>query len=128
MRGTVSTACLTLQSMVTDVWASGSTIASICQATGITKDQLIRLRKTLGLPPRNDCSKRAKPPRHRDPTPNEIAKRSAEIRATWDARTEQLRSHFKVQPFSVPVIRLEDSGLPPEFRDKLGGVSDLLEE
>ena len=41
MRGTVSTACLTLQAMVRDVWASGSTIAAICQATGVTKDQLI---------------------------------------------------------------------------------------
>lgn len=128
MRGTVSTACLTLQAMVRDVWASGSTIAAICQATGVTKDQLIRLRKVLELPARHDRSQRAKPPRERDPTPREIAKRSAEIRAKWDERTEQLRCHYKVQQFNVPVIRLEDSGLPPEFRDKLGGVSDLLED
>jgi hypothetical protein len=41
---------------------------------------LIRLRGVLDLPLRLDRSKRAKPPRHRDPTPEEIAAACAEIR------------------------------------------------
>jgi len=81
MRGTVSTACQQLQESLKSCWASGSTIADIVGFLGITKDQVIRLRGVLELPLRLDRAKRAKPPRHRDPTPEEIARSCAELRA-----------------------------------------------
>jgi|APCry1669188879_1035177.scaffolds.fasta_scaffold44844_2 hypothetical protein len=81
MKGTVSTACHQLQQSLRSCWASGSTIADIVDFLGITKDQVIRLRGVLALPLRLDRSKRAKPPRHRDPTPGEIARACAELRA-----------------------------------------------
>lgn len=80
MPGTTSTACKQFQTALRQVWASGSAMADITAFLGITKDQLIRLRGVLELPLRLDRSKRAKPPRHRDPTPAEIAAACAEIR------------------------------------------------
>lgn len=81
MPGTVSTACATFQTTLRRVWASGSTYTEMTLFLGVTKDQLFRLRDRLGLPLRLDRSKRQKPPRHRDPTPAEIAAMCAEIRA-----------------------------------------------
>lgn len=81
MPGTVSTACATFQATLRRVWASGSTYAEMTVFLGVTKDQVFRLRDHLGLPLRLDRSKRRKPPRHRDPTPEEIAAACAEIRA-----------------------------------------------
>lgn len=81
MPGTVSTACKTFQATLKRVWASGSTYAEMTLFLGVTKDQLFRLRDRLSLPLRLDRSKRKKPPRQRDPTPEEIEARCAEIRA-----------------------------------------------
>ena len=81
MPGTVSTACKTFQATLRSVWASGSTYSEMTLFLGVTKDQLFRLRDRLQLPLRLDRSKRKKPPRQRDPTPREIAKACAEIRA-----------------------------------------------
>lgn len=81
MPGTVSTACKTFQATLRSVWASGSTYAEMTLYLGVTKDQLFRLRDKLHLPLRLDRSKRAKPPRHRDPTPEEIAAACAALRA-----------------------------------------------
>lgn len=81
MRGTVSTACQTFQRTLRRVWASGSTYSEMTTFLGVTKDQIVRLRDRMQLPLRLDRSKRKKGPRHRDPTPQEIAERCAEIRA-----------------------------------------------
>ena len=81
MPGTVSTACSAFQASLRHVWSSGSTYAEMTFFLGVTKDQIIRLRDRLSLPLRLDRSKRRKPPRHGDPTPDEIAQRCAEIRA-----------------------------------------------
>lgn len=81
MPGTVSTACQTFQTTLKRVWASGSTYTEMTLFLGVTKDQIIRLRDRLKLPLRLDRSKRKKPKRHGDPTPEEIAARCAEIRA-----------------------------------------------
>jgi hypothetical protein len=81
MPGTVSTACKTFQAKLRSVWASGSTYSEMTLFLGVTKDQLFRLRDRLGLPLRLDRSKRAKPPRHRDPTPEEISAACAALRA-----------------------------------------------
>jgi hypothetical protein len=80
MAGTVSTASRQFQQTLREVWASGSAIAEITAFLGITKDQLIRLRGVLELPLRLDRSKRVKPPRYKDPTPEEIAAACSEIR------------------------------------------------
>lgn len=81
MPGTVSTACKTFQATLRRVWASGSTYSEMTLFLGVTKDQLFRLRDKLTLPLRLDRAQRKKPPRHRDPTPKEIAAACAEIRA-----------------------------------------------
>jgi hypothetical protein len=81
MPGTVSTACKAFQATLRSVWASGSTYSEMTLFLGVTKDQLFRLRDKLQLPLRLDRSQRKKPPRQRDPTPREIAKACAEIRA-----------------------------------------------
>lgn len=81
MPSTVSTACKAFQTTLKRVWASGSTYADMTLYLGVSKDQLFRLRDRLGLALRLDRSKRAKPERHRDPTPGEIAKACAALRA-----------------------------------------------
>jgi hypothetical protein len=99
MRSTVSTACRQLQASLSNCWASGSTIADIVEFLGITKDQVIRLRSVLSLPLRLDRSKRAKPPRHQDPTPGEIARMCAELRAK---HLEQRLSEPKDRTYHKP--------------------------
>jgi hypothetical protein len=89
MPGTVSTACQTFQATLRRVWASGSTYSEMTLFLGVTKDQLFRLRDKLALPLRLDRSQRRKGPRHRDPTPGEIAAACAELRAK---HLEQRRS------------------------------------
>lgn len=81
MPGTVSTACKTFQATLRKVWASGSTYAEMTEYLGVTRDQVIRMRDVLRLPLRLDRSKRRKGPRHKDPTPEEIAAACAAIRA-----------------------------------------------
>jgi len=81
MPRTVQTACKQFQSALRHVWASGSSIAEVTQYLSISKDQFIRLRSVLKLELRLDRSQRAKPPRHRDPTPDEIAAACAALRA-----------------------------------------------
>lgn len=122
-------------------WSAGLPIVRLCERYTITKDQFVRLRDVWELPHRDDRSKRYKPPREKPPPPEEeaasqaglslaptIAARAAGVQQRWDARTRELRAVIKFAGFSVPVIRLEDSGLPLSMKDKLGGVSDLLEE
>lgn len=122
-------------------WASGLPIVRLCERYTITKDQFVRLRDVWELPHRDDRSKRYKPPREKPPPPAEeaasqaglglaptIAARAAVVQEKWDARTRELRAVIKFHAFAVPVINLEDSGLPKSMRDKLGGVSDLLED
>lgn len=76
-----STACQQFQAALREVWASGSTYTEMVEFFGVTKDQLYRLRDVLLLPLRNDRSKRKKPPRYVDPTPDEIAAACAALRA-----------------------------------------------
>ena len=82
-------------------WADYIPIAELCQRYGITKDQVIRLRVVLALPPRMDFSRRHKPERGRDPTPTQIAAACLRIQATWDAATRESRCVYKRQPVEV---------------------------
>jgi len=81
MRRTVSTACKSFQSLLSSVWASGSTYAEMTSFLGVSRDQIIRLRDRLHLPLRLDRKLRKKGPRHGDPTPAEIRQRCAALRA-----------------------------------------------
>lgn len=90
-----STACQQFQAALREVWASGSTYTEMVEFFGVTKDQLYRLRDVLCLPLRLDRSKRKKPKRYRDPTPEEIAAACAEMRAKHleARRSEPLRTY-----------------------------------
>jgi len=103
MAGVTATICI--QTFRTD-WCSHMPIAVLCERYTITKDQVVRLRTVWQLPLRNDRKLRAKPPRYRDPTPQEIAERSAAVRATWDARTEEMRRVSKTPQFRIPEIEV----------------------
>ena len=82
-------------------WSAYILIAELCQRYKITKDQVIRLRVVLALPPRMDSSRRHKPERGRDPTPTQIAAACLRIQATWDAATRESRCVYKRQPVEV---------------------------
>ena len=87
-------------------WSTHMPIAALCDRYTITKDQVLRLRTVWNLPLRHDRRLRFKPKRSemRDPTPAELEERTAAIRATWDARTEEARRVAKPQAYSVPEI------------------------
>jgi hypothetical protein len=82
-------------------WADYVPIAALCHRYGITKDQVIRLRVVLALPPRMDFSRRHKPPRGRDPTPKQIASACLRIQATWDEATRESRCVYKRKPVEI---------------------------
>ena len=109
--GTVSTACKTFQAALKRVWASGSTYAEMTSFFGVTRDQVIRLRDTLKLPLRLDRSKRKKGPRHRDPTPAEIAAACAALRAKHlaDRAAEPTTRVYRSSPAELISFRFQRS-------------------
>jgi hypothetical protein len=54
-------------------WASHSSYAALCSFWTVTREQIIRLKHVLPLPPRHDRRLRFRPPRNEKPTPDEIA-------------------------------------------------------
>jgi hypothetical protein len=101
-------------------WDSHAPMASICSHWSITKDQLIRLKAVVPLPPRHDRRLRFKPKRSemRDPTQREIEQACKEIRARWDAHTEQARRVVKFHPLEVREVQTPDELRPfVEFDD-----------
>lgn len=102
-------------------WDSQAPMAAICAHWTITKDQLIRLKAVVPLPPRHDRRLRFKPKRseYRDPTPREIKQACREIRAKWDARTEEDRRVMKTQHATLRLIPLpqELQDIPPDSPD-----------
>ena len=118
MTGNTATICV---ERFRSEWIDNVPIASLCQRWTISKDQVIRLRTLWDLPPRHDRKKRYRPAAMVDPTPEEIAARTAAVRAGWDAHTEQLRRVTKQD-----VVRLREIELTPETRrylESLGGDS-----
>lgn len=111
MRGTVSTACKTFQMALRRVWASGSTYAEMTDFLGVTKDQIFRLRDRLKLPLRLDRSTRKKGPRHRDPTPEEIAAACASLREKHlaDRRAEPATRSYRTTEIDLISFRLQRS-------------------
>lgn len=92
-------------------WQDGLLIAEICQRHTLTKDQVVRLRISLSLPPRLDRSTRRRLTVEPTPTETEIAKRAAEIRAGWTLETERKRLGFEEKPYEIPT----DVETPPDF-------------
>lgn len=111
MRGTVSTACKTFQATLRSVWSSGSTYTEMTEFLGVTKDQLFRLRDRLKLPLRLDRSTRKKGPRHRDPTPEEIAAACAALREKHMAerRAEPASRTYRTSETDLVSFRLQRS-------------------
>lgn len=95
-------------------WSDHTPIAELCTMFTITKDQVIRLRDVWHLPKRHDRRMRAKPERHRDPTPDEIEAACVRIQATWDERTRELRCVAKAEPFTLKRISMGEIELPSE--------------
>jgi hypothetical protein len=54
-------------------WASHSSYAALCSFWTVTREQIIRLKHVLPLPPRHDRRLRFRPPRNEKPTSEEIA-------------------------------------------------------
>lgn len=100
-------------------WNQHIPIAALCQKYGITKDQLVRLKKVWRLKPRHDRRLRYRPSRRIvDPTPEEIKAACLEIRSRWDDETERERRGIKPRAFEVPVADAESLGMGDlPFRD-----------
>ena len=54
-------------------WASHSSYAAICSYWTVSRDQIIRLKQKLPLPPRHDRRLRFRPERYSEPSAEEIA-------------------------------------------------------
>lgn len=105
-------------------WDSHSAMAAICTHWSITKDQLIRLKSVVPLPPRHDRRFRFKPKRseYRDPTPDEIREACLRVQATWDARTEierrvQKPQAFQLRTYETPGELQEGGDFPADWTD-----------
>lgn len=95
-------------------WDSHAPMAVICSHWSITKDQLIRLKAVVPLPPRHDRRLRFKPKRseYRDPTPQEIEAACEAIQKGWDAHTEHARRVMKFQDYEIRDIQTPDDLRP----------------
>lgn len=102
-------------------WASHSSYAAICTFWTVTRDQLVRLRDVVPLPPRHDRRLRYKPPRPEKPTPEEIAASEASLdlapmvaaRATvesslWTEEVRALRQVRKPAAFRLAQVDVPD--------------------
>ena len=108
-------------------WASHSSYASLCTFWTVTRDQLVRLRDVVPLPPRHDRRLRYKPPRPEKPTPEEIAASEASLnlapmvaaRATVESSlwTEEVRALRQVR--KPAAFRLAQVNVPDELRHLL---------
>jgi hypothetical protein len=93
-------------------WNKHIPIAALCEKYGITKDQLVRLKKLWRLKPRHDRRLRYKPGfRPLPPTPEEIAAACAAIRAGWDDATEMERRGCKPARVEIQIVDTSAFGL-----------------
>ena len=117
-----NTAAATVQALIREVWASGSTIAQLTEFVGITKDQFIRLRTVLELPLRLDRSKRAKPPPQRISWQT-VEARKRQVQAGWDEATEYERRVVKNPEVVFRVVSLDHER--PDRGDDIERLTDL---
>jgi hypothetical protein len=83
-------------------WSNGFLISEICQRHTLTKDQVVRLRVGLELPPRLDRAARLRRHTPPPPTPDQIKERAAAIREGWDEDTERRRRGAIERPYEIP--------------------------
>lgn len=112
MRG--NTATISLTAFRAD-WLTHMPMRDLCIRYTITRDQVVRLKHVWGLPPRHDRRLRAKPVRHRDPTPSEIRRACSAIQATWTEDVREERRVTKTQTFKLQRIELDG-----DTRDAIG--------
>jgi hypothetical protein len=96
-------------------WDSYVPMVEICTHWTISKDQLIHLRRTWGLPPRLDCSRRHKPPRAPKPDAEEIAASEASLSLAPQiaAAVTNEQAHWTVEQWSQRAVH---QGVPFSFR------------
>lgn len=102
-----NTATIDVQAFRAD-WLTHMPMRALCERWTITRDQVIRLKHVWHLPPRHDRRLRAKPVRHPDPTPREIAQACREIQARWTEEMREDRRVTKTQHFHVQRIEMTD--------------------
>lgn len=97
-------------------WQNGLMISEICQRHTLSRDQVVRLRVNLGLPPRMDRGRRRKS-EQQTPTLEEIANRAAEIRLSWTPEIERKRRGLSPEgedAYEIP----QNVETPPDFEPK----------
>jgi hypothetical protein len=84
-----------------ELWLAGASVPEMAARLGCRQPAIYSLRVQFGLPrrPRVPCT-------DKDPTPDEIAERSAEVRARWSEEERERRGIGKVEAWGVPLIRL----------------------
>jgi hypothetical protein len=106
-------------------WASHSSYAALCSFWTVTREQIIRLKHVLPLPPRHDRRLRFRPPRNEKPTHEEVAASEASLslapmvaaRATCVASqwTDEVRLQRQVT--KPTAFRMTPVETPEELRD-----------
>ena len=95
-------------------WLEGLMISEICQRHTLSRDQVVRLRVNLELPPRMDRGRR-KASNRETPTQQEIAKRVAEVQAKWTPEIERKRRGASDdEHYEIP----QNVETPPDFDPK----------
>lgn len=90
-----------------DLWESGESMSAIAHELNVATFTLNAIRKRLGYPPRTPQNRARARNNYRDPTPEEIKERSAAIRATWSAETEERRRVAKTPgPYQFPMVKV----------------------
>lgn len=92
-------------------WQVGLLIADICQRHTLTKDQVVRLRVGLDLPPRMDRSSRRRVTLEPVPDTDEIERRAAAVRVGWTDDILRKRLGIEEKPYEIPT----GVEAPPDF-------------
>jgi len=84
-----------------ELWLAGVSVPEIASRVGCHQPAVYSLRVKFGLPrrPRVPCT-------NKDPTPEEIEQRSAEVRECWSDEDRDRRLVGKPEAWGVPLIRL----------------------
>jgi len=83
-------------------WWTDQPTEQIAAALNISNTRLYILSRNLGLPPRTHVKKRLNYRKDvADPSPDEISRRAAEIRATWSDEERNNRSVEKTKPVTL---------------------------
>ena len=91
------------EAVVRQAWAAGLSRAEVADAAGISISRLDETKRAIGLPSRQGLG--GGPKRrsaYRDPTPDEIAERSAAVRAGWSLEEAQVRNGYCPMSQRVP--------------------------